>query len=128
MKPAVLLAVTFTSLGYALPTFAQETPGVALPLAPAALSPGPAPANSVRIRSMQPPTVPHVHRNVSVRRLALGALIGGAAGAALGYGLGSKSCGATDSRQECEGYGRLGATVMGGVGVFLGVHIALGTP
>ena len=72
--------------------------------------------------------VPHVHRNVSLRRVALGALIGGAAGAALGYGLASHSCGASASPQECAGYGRLGAVVMGGVGVGLGVHIAAGRP
>jgi hypothetical protein len=85
-------------------------------------------SDRVATRSAQMMPVPQVHRNVSLRRLALGALIGGAAGAALGYGLASSSCGTSSSPQECAGYGRLGAVMAGGVGVALGVHIAAGRP
>jgi len=118
MKRTVLLAVFVTTLSHAAPMLAQEARGLS--------------QASVRgatvDQSPTPMPVPHAHRNVSLRRLALGAVIGGAAGAALGYGLARSSCGATASRQECVGYGQLGAVMGGGAGVVLGIHIAAGRP
>ena len=118
MKRTVLLAVFVTTLSYSSPTVAQEARGLS-----------DAPRCEANVDQPPVPTpVPHVHRNVSLRRLALGALIGGAAGAAVGVSLARSSCGASASRQECVGYGQLGA-VMGGVsGMVLGVHIAARRP
>lgn len=115
MKRTVLLATIVAIFNQTLPAFAQD--GQLLPRAT---------LSETTTAQLMP--VPHVHRNISIRRLALGALIGGATGAAVGYALASRSCGATASPQECAGYGRLGAVVAGGVGVALGVHIAAGRP
>ncbi len=126
MKQTVLLAAIVAILSQGSPVFAQD----------ARLLPqgtlhetGTRPERSdpdAAQRSAQMMPVPHVHRNVSFRRVALGALIGGAAGAAVGYGLASRSCGASSSPQECAGYGRLGAVMAGGGGGGLGVPIAVG--
>jgi hypothetical protein len=122
----VLLAAIVAILNQTSPALAQDSHPRAVFSEP---DTGPKKADRVPVpRGVQMMPMPHVHRNVSLRRVALGALIGGAAGAALGYGLASNSCGASASAQECRGYGRLGAVVAGGASAALGVHIALGSP
>ena len=126
MRPYAALALSGAILVQGSPLFAQGALGVdrfRIAQGPAAVSTN----GAGERRASQAIPVVHVHHNVSIRRMAVGALIGGAAGAAVGYGLGSR-CGATCSPQERAGYGRLGAVVLGGVGVFLGVHIAVGNP
>jgi len=148
VRLTVLLAAIVTTFNQASPALAQDTQRLLRPSFREAVRPhdggvpltigeqhrtafdstaGPHRSDGVAIqRSAQ--TMPVPHRSVSIRRLALGALIGGATGAALGYALSTRSCGATSSRQECVGYGRLGATVGGGVGAVLGVRIAAERP
>jgi hypothetical protein len=128
VKQTVLLVAIVAIFNQTSPAFAQN-PQWRAPATFSDTDTGPKRSDRVTIRrSAQMMPAPHVHRNVSIRRVALGALIGGAAGAALGHGLASHSCGSYSSPQECAGYGRLGAVVMGGVGVALGVHIAAGRP
>ena len=149
MRLTVLLAAIVTTINQASPALAQDAQGLLRASFREAVRPhdggfpltvseqqltaldntaGPHRADGVAIRSAQTTPVPFLHRSVSIRRLALGALIGGATGAALGYAMSTRSCGATSSRQECVGYGRLGAAVGGGVGAVLGVRIAAERP
>jgi branched-subunit amino acid ABC-type transport system permease component len=67
------------------------------------------------------------HRgNVSGHRRLLGALIGAGAGIAVGFAVGSR-CGAGAPHEECVGYGRLTAAVLGGLGSLVGSAIAAAT-
>jgi hypothetical protein len=74
----------------------------------------------------QPLTARGHHRQVSGKRLLIGALVGGAAGGTLGYYLGSK-CGPGAPHAECVADGRLVAGVFGGLGALIGVGIAAKT-
>jgi hypothetical protein len=68
----------------------------------------------------------HHHGNVSGHRRLVGALIGAGGGIAVGYTVGSK-CGAGAPHEECVGYGRLTAAVLGGLGALVGAAIAAAT-
>src|SRR5262245_43836887 len=136
MKPGVLLMVIVVSLAQERPILAQEDRGLppdsideavtagqhfaAVALTDASRMPftgmaNPRPAYRAIRRASQPPTAPDNGRQVSGRRLFIGALVGGAAGGTLGYYLGSK-CGRGAPRAECVADGRLVACVFGGLG------------
>ncbi len=68
----------------------------------------------------------HHRGNVSSHRRLVGALIGAGSGIAVGYAVGSK-CGAGAPHEECAGYGRLTAAVLGGLGALVGAAIGAAT-
>jgi hypothetical protein len=145
MKPVVALTVIVMTLAQACPILAQESEGpppgsfdeAGQRFVPFVL-PDPSrmlftvtansrPSHGVPIRRVSEPlAAAHYGRRVSGRRLLIGALIGGAAGAALGYHLGSK-CVLGAPRAECVADGRLVAGVFSGLGGLIGVGIAART-
>jgi hypothetical protein len=147
MKPVVALTVIVMTFAQACPILAQESEGHPPGSLDEAANPGQRfepfvlpdpsrmlftvtansrPSHGVPIRrASEPLAEAHYGRRVSGRRLLIGALIGGAAGAALGYHLGSKCVLAP--RAECAADGRLVAGVFGGLGGLIGVGIAAKT-
>jgi hypothetical protein len=148
MKPVATLTVIVMTFAQAWPILAQESEGPPPSSFDEATNPGQRfvpfvlpdpsrmpltvtansrPAQGVPIRrASEPPAAAHYGRRVSGRRLLIGALIGGAAGAALGYHLGSK-CVLGAPRAECVADGRLVAGVFGALGGLIGVGIAAKT-
>jgi hypothetical protein len=68
----------------------------------------------------------HHRGSVSGHRRLVGALIGAGTGIAVGYAVGSR-CGAGAPHEECAGYGRMTAAVLGGLGAVVGEAIAVAT-